>query len=865
MQTLQKEWKSSYDIVVRPPGTRSATEKQGLLEPNYLNSHSGGITMKQYHQIQNIKGIAIAAPIAVIGYTSIRIKLADLNFKKPGIYREVSKVTANNGAGKIVLSHDESYFFVGPWNIPDKYTSSVKGSDKFGKVYGLAGMPPMAQYVFSPQLLVGVDPKAEAKLVGLNKAVLPYGNGRYFKKKDNQLMAVKGTATPVLLRDNTLSDRTVSETFERLGLPFANHKEANQTMEKIKKGGGEKFLNQIHSAKTVKSFRVGSKKMHKIIVGNIAGVNPYTGKPVHKKEGKVQSFGVIFYKASPLTYKKINSPFQKKWPFAYRIQPITYQFQLVKSLKSHKRQDFRPYITYKPPFPEMKFKFIGLYDPSKLHLSKDPLNQLPMETYRPPTAKLVLDANGNPVNPPRTIVPTGDPTGFLTPPPTMITTLKTAEKLVGKNAISAIRIKVAGVNQLNDSSQAKVERIAKEIRKKTGLITDVTLGSSPQPTLLNIPKIGNRPALGWINEPWIKLGTAINIFHEAKLSYSAIIIAVLLVAVMYVLATNIVSLLSRKKQFAVLLAVGWRPSQLVKMTFLESILVGCFVAVVSWVMVYVALMQNGDTISTGRFLAVGCIGLLIYILGAIWPARLAVKISPYETMQTGEITKTAKRKKKTRGIFSMAFSHLLGKMSRNGLSILAIAIPTALVTFFIFVTIYLRGKLYTTWLGQYITVQVGTIQYIAMGIALLIAILTTAEIMWQNVAERQEEISLLKALGWRNGAIRRLVLLEGFFSGLIAGVIGVILAILVIWFLYAHFPVKSLWLLITCGIIPLVIGTIGAALPAEIAVRTSESRGMRRSYMRKSTGNWLVTLVILLVIALFVGVALLITHLAGLQ
>lgn len=865
MQTLQKKWRSSYDIVVRPPGTRSSTEKQGLLEPNYLNSHSGGISMKQYHQIQKIKGISIAAPISVIGYTNIRIHLADLNFKKSGIYREVSAETANNGAQKVGRSQKVSYFFVGPWNTPNKYTSSVKGSDQFGKTYGLSGEPPMEYDVFSPQLLVGIDPKAEAKLVGLNQAVLPYGNGRYFKNKDNQLNSVKGTATPVLIRNDTMSNQTFSDTFERLDLPFANHKEANQTMEKIKKGGGKKFLNQVHSAKTVKSFQEDSKEMHKIIVSNLTDINPYTGKQVRKKEGKVQSSSYVFYKASSLTFKKISSPFQKKWPFAYRIQPITYQYQLAKDLKSVKREDFRPYRPYNSPFPHLNLKFIGMYDPSKLHLSKDPLNQLPMETYRPPTAKLVLDASGNPVNPPTTIVPTGNPTGFMTPPPTMITTLKTAQKLVGKKPISAIRIKVAGVSQLNNKSQAKVKNIAKEIRQKTGLITSITLGSSPQPTLLKVPKIGHRAALGWIDEPWIKLGAAINIFHEATLSYSAIIIAVMLVAVMYVLATSIVTLLSRKKEFAVLLAVGWRPSQLVKMTFLESILVGSFVAAISWLMVFLALMQNGQVISIGRFLAVGIIGFLIYLFGAIWPARLTLKISPYETMQTGEITKSAKRQKGTKGLVSMAFSHFLGKLTRNGLSILAIAIPTALVTFFIFITLFLKGKLYTTWLGQYITVHVGFIQYIAMGIALLIAILTTAEIMWQNVAERQEEISLLKALGWRNGAIRRLILLEGMFSGLIAGIIGVLLAILVIWFMYAHFPSQKIWLLISCGIIPLIIGTIGAALPAEIAVRSNESKGMRQSMLKKSSGNWLVFIVVLVILAMFAGLALLITHLAGLQ
>ncbi|MFP3541818.1 hypothetical protein, partial [Pseudomonas sp. SIMBA_044] len=33
---LQKRWKAAYHIVVRPEGSRSVTEQDGLLEPNYL-------------------------------------------------------------------------------------------------------------------------------------------------------------------------------------------------------------------------------------------------------------------------------------------------------------------------------------------------------------------------------------------------------------------------------------------------------------------------------------------------------------------------------------------------------------------------------------------------------------------------------------------------------------------------------------------------------------------------------------------------------------------------------------------------------------------------------------------------------------
>lgn len=65
---LQQRWESSYDIVVRPEGSRSVTEQEDLLDPNYLSGIDGGITLEQYKTIKNIQNVEVAAPIAMIGY-----------------------------------------------------------------------------------------------------------------------------------------------------------------------------------------------------------------------------------------------------------------------------------------------------------------------------------------------------------------------------------------------------------------------------------------------------------------------------------------------------------------------------------------------------------------------------------------------------------------------------------------------------------------------------------------------------------------------------------------------------------------------------------------------------------------------------
>src|SRR5699024_266186 len=198
----------------------------------------------------------------------------------------------------------------------------------------------------------------------------------------------------------------------------------------------------------------------------------------------------------------------------------------------------------------------------------------------------------------------------------------------------------------------------------------------------------------------------ITIFREAAVGFSGLILSVIAVAIVYVWASSLVSLLARRKEFAVLLAVGWRPQQLSRLLFMESAILGAFVAVIAWTMLGIVYITEDANISLLRFVIAGFFGFMVYILGAVIPAMLARNISPYEAIRTGEISKAGRRLLRTRGLISMAFNHFIGKWRRSLLSIVAIALPTALLALFLFITFQLRGIMYTSWLGQYVALEV---------------------------------------------------------------------------------------------------------------------------------------------------------------
>src|SRR5699024_6223271 len=378
--------------------------------------------------------------------------------------------------------------------------------------------------------------------------------------------------------------------------------------------------------------------------------------------------------------------------------------------------------------------------------------------------------------------------------------------------ISAIRIKVDGVDDLSEESQAKVEQVAEEIERETGLITDIILGSSPQPTLVHVPSINDTEELGWVEQPWINIGASISIFRDTKIGFSGLVLSVMAVAGIYVWASSLVSLLAKRKEFAVLLSVGWRPSQLGRLLFTESLILGLLVAIVAWMILGFVYLTEGATIDPIRFVLTGLFGLAVYLLGAIIPAFIARNIKPYEAMRTGEISKTSNRLARTRGIFSMALNHFIGKWKRSLLSVVAIALPTSLLAVFLFITFHLQGVMFTTWLGEYVALEVGPVHYIAIIVALVIAILTTAEMMWQNIAERQEEIALLKAVGRNNMNVRMLMWLEGLLSGLFAAIIVLSLAFLMMWAMYQNIPTEQLPFILGTGVIPVIIGMLGTVL-----------------------------------------------------
>ncbi|WP_370296308.1 FtsX-like permease family protein [Rossellomorea marisflavi] len=824
VEKLQKSWVSSYDIVVKPTGSVS----KSLLEPNYLNGITGGITTEQYATIQNIDGVEVAAPISIIGYSELGVTSKQLFNQElsHGIYRVHVTETGNNGIEHTNLK-DYSFYFSegqeGQENIP-----GVLGADQFNREITIPQL----------QLLVGIDPEQEAKLVGLDKAIEDVGDSRYLsatKDKSWQTGPVNSFEIPVLINTNSFSQTAYNFRLEKLDVSFDDGAAQDQALKKISSRGGLDYLNSLPEGDEIQSITFSSEELEKNFFYSLTGVLPGQEWEDFHSIGEARNSSMVLYKSSPLDYQEEKSPFPERWSHAFSVErkPVQVEepydknvpkegyrnLQLIEPLEERKENEL-------PVLPVVTYNVVGFYNPNNITASKDPLNELPLETYRPPQAKMVLDGESEPINPPSDVIGVGNPSGLLTNPPNILTTLDAAEMITGGDSISSIRIIVSGVEGMGEESQKKVERIAEAIEQKTGLEAVVTLGSSPQPVITKVQS--GEKTLGWVEQPWINIGNAITILRETSLGYSGVLISLLLVAVVYVFSTSLVSFLSRRKEFSVLLSVGWENRHIRRILTMEAGLQWGVVVLLS------SIIQSLFYLQTGRFSYVNIVyvavfAMVVYGLSLVPLAGLVGRITPYEAIRSGEISRLGKRLVKTKGMFGLIINHIVSKWKRNVLSLLVIAMPTALFTFYLFVTYRLKGVLYTSWLGEYVALSINHTHYITLGIAFGLSVLTTAEIMWQNISERKDEIGVLQAIGWGRGSVRMIIIMEGAMIGFLAGIAGVVISIVVIVAIYGVFPSESLFLLVSTMVIPVFIGIIGSLLPSEIGVRTKPINAMKAS------------------------------------
>ncbi|HEY6792011.1 MAG TPA: hypothetical protein VI365_32325, partial [Trebonia sp.] len=122
--TLEADSRAAYDLLVRPAGSVSAAEQQGnLVSSTAMSSIEGGITLKQWQEIEQIPGVYAAAPVAVVGYDYLEYNVP---VQVPGpaagrsqvLYRLAPTFTSEDGLTKVPADDQYVYTTTSPLETP---------------------------------------------------------------------------------------------------------------------------------------------------------------------------------------------------------------------------------------------------------------------------------------------------------------------------------------------------------------------------------------------------------------------------------------------------------------------------------------------------------------------------------------------------------------------------------------------------------------------------------------------------------------------------------------------------------------------------------------------------------------------------
>ncbi len=425
----------------------------------------------------------------------------------------------------------------------------------------------------------------------------------------------------------------------------------------------------------------------------------------------------------------------------------------------------------------------GTFSTAKIQ-AFDPLSRVPLGPYEPTAAAPANPASRRALGG-ADLLPSLNLGGYVSPPVQLITTMAALPTLENRRygggaqldraPISVIRVRIAGVSGPDPASLNRIKEAAEQIEVRTHLTVDIVAGSSPSPTTISLPGRLVRTAALLLTEDWVRKGVAVTILDAVDRSSVVLFVLILVVCALFVANSASAAVRGRRTELGVLACLGWTRPRL-------------FAAVLS----EVAADRPGG--GPARRAAVPAAG------GGTGPARLrgprgpghpdrhgagdgagavpawlAARAEPVDTVRPAALA--VHRARHPSGITGMAVVNVLRTPGRSLVGAVSLAVGVTALTLLIAITLAFRGLVAGTLLGNFVTVQVRGVDYVAVAATVILGVLAVADALLISITERAPELATIRALGWPEPTLRRLVITEGALTGLAGSVAGAVLGL----------------------------------------------------------------------------------------
>jgi ABC-type antimicrobial peptide transport system permease subunit len=873
--TVEENARAAYDILVRPKGSRLPLETdQGLVRPNALSGLYGGITMRQYEQVRTLAGVDVAAPIAMVGYGLATVtNTFDLtDALDPALDQQVIRIdptfTADRGLSR--AAGEPSFVYVTKhrlsWAIPER-TSSSRAEFTGGEVllrdqqcrhdmaaldldapggpkpicwlYGsgadvssdrdfntvdvarwlpdgrferTAFRPPtvtdrltVSVRLHLPVLLAAIDPDAEARLVGLPAAV---DAGRYLAPTDRVAREEYGVRLPVLASSRGYLDETVEAAFSRLpnGTPFSGVPVADLRSNLRAAPRGPQLARQ--SADVDGNFRRQLADALRRGTPTAALTRPIRGDAPRYERAPDGTLVVGSVPANPGVYR-VDNVIGVEAPW----QSDDTSYRALRQMRLGGTVGVADQI-------------VGTYDPEKLAVF-GALNQVPMETYRPPGVT-GADQRSRDLLGGRTLLSNGNPGGYVAAPPPLLTSLAAVTELLPDELraapVSAIRVRVAGVTGFTKTSRERVRLVAEQIATQTGLDVDITYGSSAAPQTVELAAGAyGRPALR-LTEGWSKKGVAAAIVNAVDRKSAVLFLLVLVVCTLFLVNAVSAAVRDRRSELAVLACLGWSGrriglavlAEVVGLGFAAGLLGLAIAAPLGWLL--------GVRLSWGHALLAVPIALGVTLVAGAIPAGRAARAHPAAALRPSVSYARRRRRRSISTVFGLALTNLRRVPGRTLLGAVALAIGVAALTMLSAVTFAFRGAVVGTVLGDVVSLRVRGVDTVAIVVTVLFGAVAVADVLYLNIRDRAHELASLRAAGWTDAALARLVTYEGLCIGVLGGLLGAGAGVAGASWLVGRTSAGLVTVGVAAGLVGVLVAAVAARVPALLLRRLPVAR-----------------------------------------
>lgn len=769
---IARAWDTPYDLLVRPIGTQTSLEAtEGLVRPNFLSGMAGGITSAQLEAIRAVPGVTVAAPIAIVGVVQwpagFPVDLgAEIGPDTVTVLRVIVVASGEAGlsrypalapayliaapTGRVVREGTgpaaATYLEIGTSRIACTPTVAC-----YGGLTPDAGPPGLTVSWPIPIVVAGIDPHAEAQLASLDRCVT---TGRYLVPSDAPAIVETPTGgqptIPVLVSTTSFLDESVRISIERAREPSA--------------ALGGAAPDALSGWAPVSEQTASAEEAYRAYLAALVGSDYYDASP-HWTAGQVTYREVGPDRIAAVTVPADPSVYESQTTVRGNGRPASLAppeggdiwFRRVERHDQARRGEL--FSRWTP---------VGQYDPNCLP-GFDPLAGGRLEAYGLPAVTL---PDG------RTLGPTRSLASYVNSPPLVLTTLAGAawlsdatrfEGAPGAAFISAIRVRISGVDEPGSGAEARLAAAAAAIRDATGLQVDIVKGSSPHQVLVDLPagRYG-RPAVS-AAEGWSKKGIAVAFVEAVAAQDLAIFVLVLVGGVLLVGATAYVAVRQRGPELATLRAIGWSRRRIAWLVETEMLVLGLAVGVA-------ALLVVGALLPLGLFLApwqlFGAVPLSIVVAGTagLLPALLVFRGIPVGQLRGIE------RPRPSRPIRSMAWFAMRDLMGSRRveslLGIVAVALGAALVGIVALVAVAFNGRLDVTVLGVYLAAQVRPFHVAVAALTLAVGALTAGEIVALGYLRREDAFATLRAIGWPPRRLVGFLMLQALAIGISGGILA---------------------------------------------------------------------------------------------